>query len=168
METEDLKETPPRPKAWIVENTKDTPTILLIVTEEELSKLPSVDSSRPATLDEVMNALSSNKEEQAIQAKIVKEMKENKDALEKVLIDLLDDAGITRACNDVINVSVSEEIVPAVQDWEAVFNYIKENDAFYLLQKRLTAAPYRELINLGDELPGVTPFTKRNLSARTI
>ncbi len=66
------------------------------------------------------------------------------------------------------NVSISETDVPTVKDWDLVYDYIKTNDSFYLLQKRMSAAAFRELLNLGHEVPGVENFKDRKLNLRAL
>ncbi len=66
------------------------------------------------------------------------------------------------------NVSISETDVPTVKDWDLVYDYIKTNDSFYLLQKRMSAAAFRELLNLGHEVPGVEIFKDRKLNLRAL
>jgi hypothetical protein len=55
-----------------------------------------------------------------------------------------------------------------VKDWDLVYDYIKTNDSFYLLQKRMSAAAFRELLNLGHEVPGVEIFKDRKLNLRAL
>ena len=58
--------------------------------------------------------------------------------------------------------------MPVVEDWDAFYRYIKENDAFYLLQRRPSATAFREAFQLeGDTgIPGVTAATVIKLQDR--
>ena len=58
---------------------------------------------------------------------------------------------------------MSEQVVPSVTDWDEVYKYIKDNDAFYLLQRRMNAAPYRELLGTEEQVPGVEALTVKKL-----
>jgi hypothetical protein len=62
--------------------------------------------------------------------------------------------------------SITEVIVPQVVDWDAVYEHIRETGDFYLLQKRPAAAAFRELHDSDITVPGMEPFTKRNISLR--
>jgi len=64
------------------------------------------------------------------------------------------------------SVSMAEETQPAVTDWEALYEYIKDNDAFYFLQRKINAAPFRELLSTGESLVGVSPIQVRKISVR--
>ncbi len=47
--------------------------------------------------------------------------------------------------------------------WDAIFNYVKKNDAFDLLQKRLHEAACKERWDGGEQIPGVKKFFKKDL-----
>jgi hypothetical protein len=82
------------------------------------------------------------------------------------IIDIADEMGLDRFAVGKLTFSISSNVVGNVEDWDAVHAYIKENDAFYLLQRRLSNAPYKEILDSGESLPGVVPFTKRSLNMR--
>ncbi|KII34895.1 hypothetical protein NL64_06455 [Pseudomonas fluorescens] len=82
------------------------------------------------------------------------------------IIEIADEMGLDRFAVGKLTFSISSQIVGNVEDWDAVHAYIKKNDAFYLLQRRLSNAPYKEILDSGDSLPGVVPFTKRSLNMR--
>lgn len=62
--------------------------------------------------------------------------------------------------------TVTESEQPNVTDWDDFYKYIIENDMMHLLQKRAAANACRELWEMGDEIAGVEPYTKRALSLR--
>lgn len=82
------------------------------------------------------------------------------------IIEIADEMGLDRFAVGKLTFSISSQVVGNVEDWDAVHAYIKENDAFYLLQRRLSNAPYKEILDSGESLPGVVPFTKRTLNMR--
>ena len=102
------------------------------------------------------------------QSKLADEAKKQKNLITNIVISLLDEAGIRKAGNNEINISLNDEIVPTVENWEAVYNYIEQNQAWHLLQKRMAAGSYREICNLGENIPGTKPFTKQKLSVRVV
>ena len=85
-------------------------------------------------------------------------------------MDLLNDVGLDRASNDRFTVSKLSNVVPSVTDWDALYEFIRENDAMYMLQRRLLASAYRELVEErdGEDIPGVAPFEQVTLSFRTL
>ena len=102
-----------------------------------------------------------------IKKKEIDPLDARKKELEHEIMSLLDEQGTKSAgVNGVATVSISETIVPTVEDWTSFHAYIRENNAFFLLNRATNAASYREALGLGNEIPGVTPFTKRSLSVR--
>ncbi len=95
-------------------------------------------------------------------------LKEDFKELSSQIIVQMDEQGAKRIGGLSANVSISETDVPTVKDWDLVYEYIKTNDSFYLLQKRMSAAAFRELLNLGHEVPGVEIFKDRKLNLRAL
>ena len=49
-----------------------------------------------------------------------------------------------------------EKSFPSVTDWQALVEYIKENDAWHLFQKRLSSTAFNEICEItGSVPPGV-------------
>ena len=80
------------------------------------------------------------------------------------LLDRCDDVGTTTAKGSLASIVVTESVVPRVEDWDAVADYVIDNDAIYLLHRRVSSGPWRELLDTGETVPGITPFTKRAIS----
>lgn len=87
-------------------------------------------------------------------------------ALEMELLTRLDEQGMLKASTSAGTASVTETVLPQVVDWDALHAHIKETGDFYLLQKRPAAAAFRELHQSGVEVPGMEPYTKREISLR--
>lgn len=87
-------------------------------------------------------------------------------ANELEIIERLDDMGVNKFAVGKLSFSISENIVGNVEDWDQVYAFVRDNGAFHLIQRRLANAAYKELLDMGDELPGVVPFTKRTLNFR--
>ena len=88
--------------------------------------------------------------------------------LKGLLMDRLDDEETIKACGKNASVTITSQTVPNVTDWDAVHQYIVDNNACYLLEKRLSAAPYREMLAAGEPIPGTEPFEKREISLRKL
>lgn len=93
-----------------------------------------------------------------------KAIKADIDELEMQLMAALDAQGTTIAKNGRSRVSISEQVVPTITDRDAVNEYVKANDAFYLFQNSVVSSAWRELYQSGETVPGTEPFTKRSLS----
>jgi hypothetical protein len=96
-----------------------------------------------------------------------KELNERWRTLELELLIRLDDQGMEKASvKDVGTASINETVLPQVVDWDSFYEYIKENDALFLLQRRPAAAAYRELLESDQTVPGVEPYTQRSIGLR--
>ena len=96
---------------------------------------------------------------------------------DKILIDLwrgletqflaqLDDQGMKRAGTDAGTATITENVLPTIVDWDALTAYILKEDATHLLQRRVSAAAFRELRDAGVTIPGVEPYLQRQISLR--
>ena len=65
------------------------------------------------------------------------------------------------------SVSISENVIPVVKDWDSFYGYILETKQPYLLERRPSVSSFRELLESGVEVPGLQPFTKRTLNIRS-
>jgi len=120
-------------------------------------------SLTPGQIIEEMVAI---RDEKAALAVRTKELNEQWNALEAAMMALGDSLGMKRMSSDLATASITTEIVPMVDDWDAVYAHILENDACYLLQRRVSTAAYRELQDAGIEIPGLSPYEKRKVSIR--
>lgn len=95
-----------------------------------------------------------------------KELNDEWRSLELEALIRLDDQGMEKASTKRATISIGENILPQVVDWDAFGEHIIENDALYLLQRRPAAAAYRELLGSGETVPGVEPYTQRSINLR--
>lgn len=57
-----------------------------------------------------------------------------------------------------VGVVLIEKLKPTVEDWNALYVYIRENNAFELLHRRVTESAVQERWFDGVAVPGVTKF----------
>jgi len=98
----------------------------------------------------------------------IKEVNAQITAVMEWLITKYGEVGTTTARGDLASATLTESVVPVIEDWGKVQDYIMENDALYLVHRRVASGPWKELINAGDEVPGIKPFTKRTISLRKL
>jgi len=120
------------------------------------------------TLNDLLNELSEEKEKLKGVQNLEKNYKAKINELEGHIIYQLETQGVDRTGNDVCTVSIKKETVPTVEDWDAVHQHIIDTGRFELLQKRMSATAYRELQQLGQNVPGVkaTELTRINFRSR--
>lgn len=68
------------------------------------------------------------------------------------------------------SVSVVEEEAQNMDGdrWPELYEWILENEMCHILQKRLSSAAVRELLDTGHELPGVSTFKRKKLNMRAV
>ena len=93
-----------------------------------------------------------------------KDLKMKQRELEAKIAIKMQEEGLDKVSNDVCTLSLKAEVVPTVEDWDQFFEYLKETGQFELMQKRMSATAYRELIAMGVDIPGVksTELTRIN------
>lgn len=86
--------------------------------------------------------------------------------LETQFLAQLDEQGQKRAGTDAGTATITENVLPTIVDWDALTAYIVKEDATHLLQRRVSAAAFRELRDAGMTIPGVEPYLQRQISLR--
>ena len=91
-------------------------------------------------------------------------LKSQQRELESQISIRMQEQGLDKISNDVCTISLKNEIVPTVEDWDQLHEHITDTNQFELLQKRVSATAYRELIAAGMDVPGVksTELTRIN------
>lgn len=113
----------------------------------------------------ITNLLVIRAEKAAVQAEL-KEANEMEDEAERAILDAMDAAGVEAVKNGDAHVRKTITQQPQLENYEDFMDYVLKNDAFDMLQKRLSAPAVRERWEAGEVVPGVTAFTKVGLTVR--
>jgi len=98
-----------------------------------------------------------------------KALNERYNTLKQELIHQLDEQGVSGAKAARARVVITESQVVQTQDWDAFCAYIRENNAFHLLQKKPSATACKELSSIeGTPPPGISFLTLRDISLTTV
>ena len=128
--------------------------------ENKLNNIPN--------LDDKMNMLNDTRQQlKTLQAQ-EKTFKDTQNYLEAEIAADMAKQGLTQTGNDVCTISLKTETVPTVEDWDVLHQHISDTGRFELLQKRMSATAYRELIAMEPSVPGVrsTELTKVNFRSK--
>lgn len=118
---------------------------------EELKSL-SEETLSSLTLDNVIRIAKQLRAETSLASKRHDDLKTRTKDIDKLIIERMQEQGLTSTGNEVATVTLSEKTYPKITDWDAFYEYIHENKAFYLLQRRPGAKACEELIKLeGDK-----------------
>lgn len=98
----------------------------------------------------------------------LKVLREQESAVDVELLKKLDAEGLSRTANEVASVSINEETVPDVTDWDALYQHVITTGDFSLIQRRVSSTAYRELLKIGENVPGLQPREIRRINFRTL
>ena len=113
--------------------------------------------NQQVTLDDKMNMLANTRAKLKVLLDQEKELKNVQNALEAEIAADMERQGLTQTGNDVCTISLKTETVPTVEDWDVLHQHISDTGRFELLQKRMSATAYRELIAMEPSVPAYVP-----------
>ena len=88
-------------------------------------------------------------------------------ACERKIFERLDSLEMVQAKNPQgISATITESLVPKVEDWSLFHEHIRETGDFFYLQKRAAVLTCREAFQMGRVIPGVLPQTIRKLTIK--
>lgn len=93
----------------------------------------------------------------------IKDIQSEMDDLQFDIIEAMDREGTTTGAAKKASASISESIVPSVEDWDAFHAFIHRHKSYHLLERRPSVTGCRELFETKGKIPGVVPFKKRTL-----
>lgn len=115
-------------------------------------------------LDDGIDKLFDLREQQRALKAAIKAVNAEYETLHDELIRTCDGAGTVSARGTKASIVITETQLPRIEDWGLVSEWIMENDALYLCHRRISSGPWKELRDSGQNVPGITPFTKRAIS----
>lgn len=92
-----------------------------------------------------------------------KEEKRILEEMKSVLLTTFNKEDVNGAVGKTGKVVVSKTTLPDVKNWPEVYNYIYENKAWDMLQKRVSTTAYRARLEEGEQVPGIKKFVKVDL-----
>lgn len=73
------------------------------------------------------------------------------------LLEGLKEQNLSTIGDGVQTVYIAHQVVPHVVNWEALYKYIHENEAYEMLHRRISLKPFQESYEQGIEIPGIDP-----------
>src|SRR5262245_61707920 len=89
--------------------------------------------------------------------KEVDAMKAEEVVMRQEILATLGEAGLERASGGMATAGLTMAIQPVVLDWEQVHKYVRAENRFELLQRRIGVEAWRELNSSGILVPGTAP-----------
>lgn len=121
-------------------------------------------------LGELGDALYAKKQEIAAANEVVKRLDAEAREIEDELLIRMQDVGTDIVRGSSATISISENIRPQLQDWDAFSAFVQRKKALHLFERRISTTAYREMKEaLGNKpVPGVTEFTQLRLNVRKL
>jgi len=119
------------------------------------------------TLDEiakVVNNYITARDERRNVEKTVDKLKELESELKATIIRELKEAKAGAVAGKSYTATLKKKTQPQVAAWEELYPYIVENDAWDLIQRRISGPAVRERWDDGKEIPGVVAVEVEDLS----
>jgi hypothetical protein len=121
-----------------------------------------------ANINELIEKRAEIKRETELLNVRLKDLKAAQDEIDLALIKKMDAEGLSRTANGDYSVSINEDTVPDVDDWDALYSHIISTRDFSLIQRRVSSTAYKELLKLGEGVPGLSPRTIRKINFRSL
>ena len=116
------------------------------------------------TLGESIDALYVVRAARLAKAAEVKELAAAEAVAKAEVLKLLTEAGLAKASGMSATASITTEDIPYVKDWDAIHAYIKANDRFDLVQRRIGVVAWRDLYRDGVLVPGTESAVDTDIS----
>lgn len=116
------------------------------------------------TLGQAIDNLYAARAARLAKAKEVKDLQVLETIAKAQVLQMLNATGLAKASGMTATASITTEDIPFIKDWEAVHEYIKINDRFDLLQKRIGVVAWRDLFKDGILVPGTEPAVDTDIS----
>ncbi len=97
----------------------------------------------------------------------LKELRKQQDEIDYELLKKLDEQGVSKTGTSVASISIREDTVPEVTDWDTLYAHVTATGDFGLLQRRVSSTAYKEALKLGEEVPGLQPREIRRINFRS-
>lgn len=122
----------------------------------------------PKLLGQVIDLLYDTRQTRLVEQKDITAYKEKEEALKAHIIETLPKSSQTGASGKFAQARVISKAIPAVEDWDLLYAYIKKKNRFDLLQRRLNEEAVKEMWDNGESVPGVGTFNAVTVSVTKI
>ena len=130
--------------------------------------MEQINVNEQSTMNSIIDERASLKAQMDGLNKRFKEFREALDQVDRMLLKKMDNEGLSRTANSMASVSINEDIVPDVADWDALYDHVIATGDFSLIQRRVSSTAYREILKMGEAVPGLQPRTVRRINFRSL
>lgn len=131
------------------------------------AKLKAV-PTKPRTLGALIDALDDAREVKKALAVQTKDAEAVYNELAAEIIAKLDSEDTRKGEGKKASASITEVVVAEIDDFDTFWAFARKNNYGHLFQRRISDPAFRELLEKKGAVPGLKPFTKRNLNLRSL
>ena len=117
-----------------------------------------------ANLGILIDSLYATRQQRLDITKQVDALKSMEVELRGQILGILESTGLAKASGQMATCGITTKVEPIVTDWDAVHSWIRINNRFDLLQKRISAPAWRDLQADDTLVPGTEPTVVTDLS----
>jgi len=122
----------------------------------------------PKTIGSIIDKTGLLKDKLSTLNKEIKDLREEKTALEQALLLMLHEQNITQSRGTSKSATINNQTFYEVENWDDFLNFVTMDNMQHLLQRKLSTPACQEIINTGLGIPGIKSFTKETISLRKI
>lgn len=122
------------------------------------------DAANPTTIGSLIDQLYATRSLRLEVEKTVKNYKTQEAALRIQIIRTLGDIGLDGGKGTTATAAIVKDVVPRVDDWDKVYEYIETHEAFEIMQRRVSATAIRDRWDAGEDIPGIEKVETVDLS----
>lgn len=115
-------------------------------------------------LGELIDNLYAKRAARLLVTKEVDALKAEETTLREQIIEALDKQAMDKASGKKATCGITESTEPVAKDWQQIHKFIRVENRFDLLQRRLSGPAWLELREAGILVPGTEPIKVRSLS----
>lgn len=97
-----------------------------------------------------------------------RKLKEEFDGLKSIVIERCQTEEADGARGKTASAVITQQVVAQVNDWDTFLEWVKENDAFFLFERKVKSAPFKELVDAEETPEGTEPTTVYNVSLTSL
>jgi hypothetical protein len=116
------------------------------------------------TLGQAIDNLYEARAARLAKAQEVKDLQAAESVAKARVLRMLGETGLAKASGMTATASITTDDVPYLEDWNKVYEYVKANDRFDLLQRRLGVVAWRDLYRDGILVPGTSAAVDTDIS----
>jgi hypothetical protein len=147
-------------------------TLIESCLEDKRNQMGTVTNLKKArqrvTVGSLIDAMHTVREARRAIAAQDKELSAQQADLEAQLLTLMDEEGVTKSTGKTATASISESTQFNVTDWDSFTTFMAKKKWFHLVQRRISAPSVREIFEKEGNVPGLEPFTKREIGLRNL